>query len=141
MIRAVSERRSPTMMSRLLVPVLLFVAVTASAAAECPTREGDQILDLLGHAPTCEKSLALFQDCAYGASGDVGLSEVVIGKCEGDFLTRLNRSQRRAYEVEQKRCGRKYQKESGSMYRSFEAFCRANLAKALARRFAEGPKR
>lgn len=128
-------------MSRsLLVFAFILVAVVASAAAECPTREGDRILDLLDQAPSCEASLALFQACAYGASADVGLSEVVIGKCERDFLIRLSPPQRRTYAAEQQRCARKYQNETGSMYRSFEAFCRAILAQSYAGRTAKGPK-
>ena len=34
--------------------------------------------------------MEIFQACAYGASGDVPLGGAVIGKCEGDFLTKLN---------------------------------------------------
>jgi hypothetical protein len=68
------------------------------------------------------------------------LSEVVIRKCEGDFVTKLSTSQRQSYERQQKRCSRKCQNASGTMYRSFEAFCGANLAKDYARRFAHSPK-
>jgi hypothetical protein len=130
------------MFSRWVSAVSLLALATAPAAAapECPTREGDKILELLDQAPTCGRSLALFQACSYGAGGDVGLSEVVIRKCEGDFLTRLGKSQRQAYDRQQKRCARKYQNQSGSMYRSFEAFCSANVAKDYSRRFAKGPK-
>lgn len=129
------------MFSRLFCAVSL-VALAASPAAsmDCPTRDGEKILELLDQAPTCEKSLALFQACSYGAGGDVGLSEVVISKCEGDFLTKLSISQRQAYDRQQKRCSLKYRNESGSMYRSFEAFCSANLAKDYARRFIKGAK-
>ena len=73
------------MFSRLVsaVSLLAMATVPAAAAPDCPTREGDKILDLLDQAPTCERSLALFQACSYGAGGDVELSEVVIRKCEG----------------------------------------------------------
>jgi hypothetical protein len=130
------------MFSRLLSAALLAPMATAPAAAapDCPTLDGTQILELLEQAPACEKSLALFQACSYGASGDVGLSEVVIRKCEGDFLTKLSTSQRQTYDRQQKRCARKYQNQSGTMYRSFEAFCSANLARDYSRRFAKGPK-
>ena len=50
-------------------------------------------------------------------------------KCEGDFLSKLNAAQRRAYDREQKRCQRKYAHEDGTMYRSFEAFCGADLTR------------
>jgi len=131
------------MFSRMLRAVLLAAMATAPAAAatpDCPTLDGDKILELLDQAPTCETSLALFRDCSYAASGDVGLSEVVIRKCEADFLTKLSTSQRQAYDRQQKRCARKYQTQSGTMYRSFEVFCSANLARDYSRRFAKGPK-
>jgi hypothetical protein len=131
------------MFSRLVCAVSLVAMATAPTAAatrDCPTLDGDKRLELLDQAPTCEKSLALFQACSYGASGDVGLSEVVIRKCEGDFLTKLSKSQRQTYDRQQKMCARKYQNQSGTMYRSFEAFCSANLAKDYSRRFAKGPK-
>jgi len=131
------------MLSKLLGTISIVAMTTAPAAAatpDCPVQDRDSILDLLDQAPSCEKSLALFQACSYGASGDVALSEVVIRKCEGDFLTKLSKSQRQSYDRQQKRCSLKYQNESGTMYRSFEAFCSANLAKDYARRFAKGPK-
>ena len=130
------------MLSRLICAVSLaaMAAVPAIALPECPTRDGAEILDLLDQAPTCRESLALFEACAYGAGGDVGLSEVVIRKCEGDFLTGLSKSQRQVYDRQQKRCARKHQNQSGSMYRSFEAFCSANLAQDYSWRFAKGPK-
>ena len=116
------------------------VATANAATLDCPTREGDKVLDLLDQAPTCEKSLTLFEACGYGSSADVALGEAVIRKCEGDFLTQLSNSQHQSYDREQMRCWRKYRKESGTMYRSFEAFCRANLAKDYARRFRKGSK-
>jgi hypothetical protein len=131
------------MFRRLFCIASLVAVATAPAAAatkDCPTLAGDEILERLKQAPTCENSLALFQVCSYGASGDVGLSEVVIRKCEGDFLAKLNKSQRQAYDQQQKRCARKYQNQSGTMYRSFEAFCSAILAKNYSRRFAKGSK-
>jgi hypothetical protein len=129
-------------MSRCLLRAISLAALaTAPAAAQdCPTRDGGKILELLDQTPTCAESRALFEACSYGASADVGLGEVVIRKCEGDFLTKLSKSQRQAYDQKQKRCARKYQSQSGTMYRSFEAFCSVNLARDYSRRFAKGPK-
>jgi hypothetical protein len=120
--------------------VAMAVATANAAALDCPTHEGDKVLDLLDHAPTCEKSLALFEACGFGSSADVSLGDVVIRKCEGNFLTTLSKSQRQTYDREQMRCARKYRNETGTMYRSFEAFCRANLAKDYARRIRKGSK-
>ena len=48
---------------------------------------------------------------------------------------------KRAYEQEIKRCWRKYRREAGTMYRSFEAMCAAAVAQAYSRRFLAGTKR
>ncbi len=127
-------------MLRSLSGLAFFLFAVMASAEECPTLEGDQRLELLEQAATCEKALALFEICSYGAGADVGLSEIVISKCEGDFLTGLDRAQQRAYAAEQGRCERKYRNQPGSMYRSFEAFCSAKLAKTYAQRFGRSPK-
>jgi hypothetical protein len=119
--------------------VLAPTTVPAAAAEEC-LAGFDERVALLEHASNCEKSLALFQGCSYAASGDVGLSQVVIKKCEGDFVKKLSKAQRQTYYRQQQRCARKYQDQSGTMYRSFEAFCSAILAKDYSRRFANGSK-
>jgi len=77
----------------------------------------------------------IFQSCAYVASGDVPLGQAVIRKCEGDFVTKLDASRKRAYEQKIKRCWRKYRHELGTMYRSFEAMCAAAVAQAYSQRF------
>jgi hypothetical protein len=108
----------------------------AAAPAQCPTLDGAGRLELLEHAPSCDRSLELFDLCSYGTSGDVGLSTVVIKKCEGGFLAKLGASRRRTYEREQQHCLHKYEKEEGTMYVSFSAFCAAKLARSYARRFS-----
>jgi len=52
-------------------------------------------------------------------------------------LTKLSKAQRQTYDRQRQRCARKYQDQSGTMYRSFEAFCCAILAKDYSRRFAK----
>jgi hypothetical protein len=81
----------------------------------------------------CDKAMKLFKDCAYTASGDVLLGEAVEKKCEVDFLRRLSATERRAYQGELKRCDEKYRGEQGTMYRSFTAFCRAEVSQRYAR--------
>jgi hypothetical protein len=121
-----------------IVSLAVAVGVTpvAAAPAQCPTLDGAGRLELLEHAPSCDRSLELFELCSYGASGDVGLSTVVIKKCEGGFLAKLGASQRRTYEREQQHCLHKYEKEEGTMYVSFSAFCAAELARSYAHRFS-----
>jgi len=115
-------------------------APKAKEAEECPIAgfDLDKIREAARTAPSCDKSLELFRVCASGASSDVALGGVVTEKCEADFLTRLSKRQRRDYDRAQERCANKYRNESGSMYRSFSAFCGAELARNYARRFAKG---
>jgi len=124
----------------------LFASVALAAPKsgdpkQCPVTEHS--LDAIEAAieqASCRESMNIFQACAYVASGDVPLGQAVIRKCEGDFLNKLNARQKRAYENEIKRCWRKYRRESGTMYRSFEAMCAAAVAQVYSRRFLGGTK-
>jgi hypothetical protein len=134
-----------------LAAVMLAVSIAAGAAEdaqnkhaqnkdaptrqECPTLDHQEIEELLGKAPSCQRAMALFEICQFGASGDVGLGAIVTHKCEGDFLSKLNSAQKRAYQREQQRCQRKYSNQSGTMYRSFEAFCGAGVARSYSDKF------
>jgi hypothetical protein len=85
--------------------------------------------------------MEIFKDCAYTTSGDIQLGAAVEKKCEGDFLSRLEASQSRSYQREMGVCDRKYRNEDGTMYRSFTAFCRAEVAQRYARRARKGAGR
>ena len=78
--------------------------------------------------------MKIFQDCEYGASGDIRFGAVVEKKCEADFLARLKAPEMRAYQRKMRVCDRKYDNESGTMYRSFTAFCRAEVAQRYSQR-------
>ncbi len=118
------------------VLMTLMTAPGLSAAELCPAGDAEEIEKLLVEAPSCDRSMDLFRACSYGAGGDTGLGAIVTEKCEGDFLAKLSRAERRAYNRQIRACNRKYARESGTMYRSFEAFCRARLAQNYARRVA-----
>ena len=125
----------------ILAAVMLAISTAASAAEdkpkkeECRTRDHREIEDLLRKTPSCQRAGALLEICQFGASGDVSLGAIVTEKCESDFLRKLNAAQRRAYDRAQKRCQRKYAHEDGTMYRSFEAFCGADLARNYSAKF------
>jgi len=125
--------------------LLLLVCIAPAAPNECPVTERDleAIEAALQKAASCKTSVATFEACSYGASGDVALARVVIGKCEDDFLNKVSARQKRAYDHKLKRCWRKYRDQSGTMYRSFEAMCAAAVAQRYSRRFlmASGVKR
>jgi hypothetical protein len=107
-------------------------------AAECPVAgfDWEKIEEAARTAASCERSFQILVSCSSGAGSDVGVGAVVTSRCEADFLTKLSSTQRRLYRTAQARCQRKYQQESGTMYRSFEAFCGAEIARSYARRYA-----
>jgi hypothetical protein len=135
--------------SRAFFAVSLALALSGPAVAtpkavpkECPRAfsDRDEIVKDLSEAPTCQASLATFTACAGGASGDVEYGDAVTKRCESDFVAKLNPAQKRTYEAEHKRCERKYMKQEGTMYRSFEAFCHSQVAAKYARRFGKAAR-
>jgi len=131
------------MRSRMVLAVsAMLLIITPVRAKDCPVKEFslDAREDAIRKAPTCKQALEIMEACAYGATGDTGLSGAVHERCEPEFLPRLSKSQKRAYHREQKRCDAKYARQSGTMYRSFTAFCQAQSTVAYARRFGAKAK-
>jgi hypothetical protein len=101
----------------------------------------DEIIDAINAAPGCEAAMKLFKDCEFGTSGDIQLGAAVEKKCEGDFLSRLKAPRKQAYTREMAVCDRKYRNESGTMYRSFTAFCRAEVAQRYSQQTLKAGRR
>jgi hypothetical protein len=101
-----------------------------------------EIVDVINAAHGCGRAMKIFEDCAYTASGDIQLGAAVEKKCEADFRGRLGRSEKQAYQRKMRVCDHKYDNESGTMYRSFTASCRAQVAQHYSQRAlkAAGPK-
>jgi hypothetical protein len=110
--------------------LVLLLAARPAHAEDCPakTNQMDDILVALNEAPSCDRAMKVFEACEYVASGDVQFGAVVEKKCESDFLARLRNPKKQAYQREMRVCDRKYRNESGTMYRSFTASCRAMVA-------------
>lgn len=130
------------MFNRTVLAVVALAISTAASAAkdepkkeQCPTHDLDAIEKLIREAPSCQRAVAVFEICEFGASGDVSLGAAVTEKCEGNFLSKLSAAQKRVYNRKQKRCVRKYQDKAGTMYRSFEAFCGAYVARDYSAKF------
>jgi hypothetical protein len=126
----------------LLAVILLALPLQAK---DCPVEtwvEGtlDAKEEAIRKAPSCKEAFAIMEACAYGAGGDTGLGEAVRQRCEPEFLPKLRKAQRRDYDRGIRRCNNKYRNESGTMYRSFEAFCRAQLMVRTAERFAKAKR-
>ena len=128
----------------LLWPVLAVVlslgAAPARATEDCPAKS---TYDGRHHRcaerdPGCDRAMKVFEACEYGASGDVQFGAAVEKKCEGDFLARLKAPQKQAYQREMRVCDRKYRNQSGTMYLSFTAFCRAEVAQRYSHKALQG---
>jgi len=125
----------------LAVAAVLLLGVPAWAE-DCPAEDSgwEAREAAIRKAPTCKRAYEIMEACAYTASGDTGLGEALRQRCEPEFLPRFSKAMRRAYDLEQKRCSNKYAKESGTMYVSFAAFCRAESTVKYATRFGRGTK-
>ena len=108
----------------------LILALGSARAAECPAKsfQSDDVVAALKGAKGCDAAMKVFEACQYGAGGDVELGEIVEKKCEADFLDNTSASRKQAYKRELGVCDRKYRNKSGTMYVSFTAFCRAQVA-------------
>jgi hypothetical protein len=115
--------------------MLCSIAAAPAFAAVCLDKSMaiDEIVDAIDKTPNCERAMKLAQDCALGSGGDTQLGAAVEKKCEGDFLVGLERPSRAAYKRELGVCDRKYRNQSGTMYVSFTAFCRAEVAQRYSR--------
>jgi hypothetical protein len=113
-----------------ILAVVLSFAAAPARAEDCPAKSSgmDDIVAAVNDAPSCDRAMKVAEACAYGASADVQFGAAVEKKCEGDFLGNLKAPRKRAYAREMGACERKYRNESGTMYRSATAFCRAEVA-------------
>ncbi|MEO8320165.1 MAG: hypothetical protein ABI561_17785 [Bradyrhizobium sp.] len=118
-----------------VLAVVLRLSAAPALASICQGKSmtQDETVDAISASPGCDGAMKTFTDCAYTASGDVLLGAAVEKKCERDFLGHLGAAKKQAYRRDLGVCDRKYQNESGTMYRSFTAFCRAEVAQRYAR--------
>jgi len=119
---------------RFIIPAgVALVSVLATAPAHGVVCQGesmtlDEVVEVINAAPTCAAGRKIFEDCSLGTSGDIRLGAAVQAKCEANFLANLKTPQKRVYQRELWVCQHKYDHESGTMYRSFSAFCAADTA-------------
>ena len=111
-------------------------AAKSPPAEQCPAKSTrmDDVIAALEETVSCERAIKVFEACEYGTSGDIRFGAVVEKKCEADFLSRLKAPQKLIYQRDLRLCDRKYRNEQGTMYRSFTAFSRAEVAQRYSRR-------
>jgi len=118
-----------------VLAVILSIGASPALAVVCQdtSMSLDEVVDVISAAQGCAGAMKVFTECSLGTSGDIRMGEAVENKCEGDFLGRLKPSQKQAYQSKLLVCDRKYRNESGTMYRSFTAFCRAEVSQKYSR--------
>jgi hypothetical protein len=126
--------RHKSLIAGLAVVLSLNAAPALASICQGKSMTLDEVVDTISATSGCEHAMKVFEDCEYTASGDVQLGAAVEKKCERDFLGHLGRPETQAYQREMGVCDRKYRNESGTMYRSFTAFCRAEVAQRYSRR-------
>ena len=119
-----------------VLAVVLSVAGTPACAMVCMDKSMtlDEVVEAIGAQKSCENAMKLFGDCQLTASGDVQLGAAVEKKCESDFKPGLSAAQTQAYKSEMHACDVKHRNKSGTMYLSFTAFCRAEVAQRYSQR-------
>jgi hypothetical protein len=124
---------------------LLLIALPAAAIDACPVGESDidkagsyvaAVEALIGGARDCDTAFKRLEACQLGSSGDNALATLVQAKCEPMYREHRGAAAKKAYEAAQKRCDSIALKNSGSMYQSFAAVCRAGAARDFAHRSA-----
>ena len=116
--------------------IVVSVAATPARAMVCMDKSMtlDEVADTISAQKSCESAMKVFRDCELTASGDVELGAAVEKKCEADFKPGLSAAQTQAYKREMRVCDDKYRNKSGTMYLSFTAFCRAEVAQRYSQR-------
>ena len=122
--------------------LILSLGAGPAVAAVCLDKSMtiDEIVEAINATAGCEAAMKLATDCQLGTGGDTQLGAAVEKKCEADFLGKADAAKKQAYKRELGVCDRKYRNQSGTMYISFTAFCRAEVAQRYSQTMRKAAK-
>jgi hypothetical protein len=124
------------MLRPLLAAAFVALAIPAASAAEaCFGSDAAALSTALEHAGSCRAAFAKLSECSWGSSADLAFGDVVVKVCEREFLAKLTAAGKANYAAEAALCAYEHALQDGTMYRSMEALCRAEVAS----RFAQTP--
>jgi uncharacterized protein len=86
----------------------------------------------LSDAKSCAAAVALMYKCAWGSSADAQLAPIAIGKCEKTFFDKLSERGKERYGQEMQLCAYEYARQEGTLYISFAALCKVDIAAGFA---------
>jgi len=110
-------------------------ASTALADDACFGSDAAAMSAALTKAGSCRAALAKFSACSWGSSADLAFGDIVVKVCERGFIGKLTAAGKANYADEAALCAYEHARQDGTMYRSMEALCRAEVAL----RFADAP--
>jgi hypothetical protein len=121
-------------MLRLLLAAAFSAFAVAAAFADdaCFGSDAEAMSAALKNAGSCRAAFAKFSACAWGSSADLAFGDVVVKVCEGEFLAKLTAAGKANYAAEAALCAYEHARQDGTMYRSAEALCRAEVASRFA---------
>ena len=122
--------------------LILSLGASPAVAAVCLDKSMtiDEIVEAINATAGCEPAMKLATECQLGTGGDTQLGAAVEKKCEADFLGKADAAKKQAYKRELGVCDRKYRNKSGTMYISFTAFCRAEVAQRYSQTMRKAAK-
>ena len=118
-------------MKSIFALALMSLSWSVVAHAECPqsARTIDGAVKYISAAQgQCGEALNRASECSWGSSADGQIAGAAITVCESKFLSKLSATEKAGYSKLQGRCGKKYEGQQGTMYRSMEAFCEAEVS-------------
>ena len=128
------------MKNLLLTSTLIAVTLSgfsALAEEDCPIpfideNRSEKVLALVKSKKHCEAAGKVSELCALGSSWDRTLTSTAIEVCEKDYKN-ITPADQKILNTLNAKCTAKYAKEEGTMYISFEGFCRLDLANMMAK--------
>lgn len=113
--------------------LLLSLITTSSFALDCPVSfPSENYADLVGKkikkSESCYEGAEIAKACGMGSSIDISITAAAERKCGLDFWKKLTKSDLATYNGLQAKCSKKYDSRQGTMYQSFNAFCRLQVA-------------
>lgn len=114
---------------KLLLGALLSLLSAGLMATECPA-DGVEIEAQISRSESCYEAAKIARDCAWGSSIDVSFVAAASEICLKTYDSWSDKHKIIMSTVIED-CQRKYENESGSLYRSMAAFCSLGIIEVL----------
>lgn len=114
---------------KLLASALLFLLSSGVFATECPV-DAVEVESQISSAQSCYEAAKIARDCAWGSSIDVSFVAAAGEICLKSYDSWSDKHKIIMSTLIED-CQRKYENESGSLYRSMTAFCSLGVIEVL----------